>query len=174
MQAEVQLMTPVEALSRGLRRTLVRDNRVELAELEEEVLQRGFKIGGMGIIMEGERIVMEVLDSPAVFAVPNSPRACRGLINLRGSLVPIFDLRKIFGGEGTSLNWILIVDRGEAAAGFVIDDLPVQIKLSATNRMANIPEIDSMVIEAISEAYQIGEMTYLMMDHKKLLEGLVN
>ena len=174
MQGDVQLMRPVAALSRGLRRTLIRDNRIEMEESEEGTLQRCFMIGGMGIVIKGARMLMEVIESPDVFPIPNAPRTCRGLINLRGGLVPVFDIRKMIGGEGASLRWLLVVGRGEDAAGFIIDRLPLQVKLSDTNQLASLPEIDATVSKAVSAAYRVGDETYLMVDHKKLLEQLVN
>ncbi|MBI2193758.1 MAG: purine-binding chemotaxis protein CheW [Planctomycetes bacterium] len=41
--------------------------------------------------------VQEVLRSVAIAPLPNAPSAIEGLINVRGSLVPVFNLRHRFG-----------------------------------------------------------------------------
>lgn len=42
-------------------------------------------------------IVREILDIPAVTQVPNAPAIAGGLINVRGRVVPLADLRVAFG-----------------------------------------------------------------------------
>ncbi len=41
--------------------------------------------------------VREVLDFPALTKIPRTPEFMRGVINLRGSVVPVVDLRSKFG-----------------------------------------------------------------------------
>ncbi len=48
--------------------------------------------------------VREVLDSTSVTKVPRMPEFMRGVINLRGSVVPVVDLRIKFGMNRTELN----------------------------------------------------------------------
>jgi purine-binding chemotaxis protein CheW len=55
-----------------------------------------FRLGGEGYALEVMR-VQEVLDVQALTEVPGSPRALLGVINLRGHVVPVYDLRIPFG-----------------------------------------------------------------------------
>lgn len=171
MPLDVQLMGPVAALSRGLHRTRVSNGRIRPVESELTILRRGFSMGGRGFVVEAN-LLLEVLDAPGVFPLPNGPRSCRGLINLRGSLVPVFDIRRAMGGEGGSYRWVMVMDKGEQAAAFVIDRLPIQIKLTESNRLDGLPDVDELAAEAVSAAYRVDEELYFMMDHKKLLERL--
>lgn len=43
--------------------------------------------------------VLEILDSPALTKIPRTPDFMRGVINLRGRVVPVVDLRLRFGME---------------------------------------------------------------------------
>jgi purine-binding chemotaxis protein CheW len=45
--------------------------------------------------------VREVLDFTSITKVPRTPDFMRGVINLRGSVVPVIDMRLKFGMEGT-------------------------------------------------------------------------
>ena len=55
-----------------------------------------FRLGGEGYALEVMR-VQEVLDVQAMTEVPGSPKALLGVINLRGHVVPVYDLRIPFG-----------------------------------------------------------------------------
>jgi purine-binding chemotaxis protein CheW len=55
-----------------------------------------FRLGGEGYALEVMR-VQEVLDVPAMTEVPGSPKSLLGVINLRGHVVPVYDLRIPFG-----------------------------------------------------------------------------
>jgi len=55
--------------------------------------------------------VREVLDFTAITKIPRTPEFMRGVINLRGSVVPVVDLRLAFGMSGTqkTVNTCIIV-----------------------------------------------------------------
>jgi purine-binding chemotaxis protein CheW len=55
-----------------------------------------FRLGGEGYALEVMR-VQEVLDVQAMTEVPGSPKSLLGVINLRGHVVPVYDLRIPFG-----------------------------------------------------------------------------
>lgn len=55
-----------------------------------------FRLGGEGYALEVMR-VQEVLDVQSMTEVPGSPKALLGVINLRGHVVPVYDLRIPFG-----------------------------------------------------------------------------
>ena len=55
-----------------------------------------FRLGGEGYALEVMR-VQEVLDVQSMTEVPGSPKCLLGVINLRGHVVPVYDLRIPFG-----------------------------------------------------------------------------
>ncbi|AMV36445.1 chemotaxis protein CheW [Planctomyces sp. SH-PL62] len=55
-----------------------------------------FRLGGEGYALEVMR-VQEVLDVLAITEVPGASRCLLGVINLRGHVVPVYDLRIPFG-----------------------------------------------------------------------------
>ena len=54
-----------------------------------------FQLGGEGYALEVMR-VQEVLDVGTLTHVPGGPRSLRGVLNLRGKVVPVYDLRVPF------------------------------------------------------------------------------
>jgi chemotaxis signal transduction protein len=54
-----------------------------------------FRLGGEGYALEVMR-VQEVLDVKSLTHVPGGPKSLRGVLNLRGKVVPVYDLRVPF------------------------------------------------------------------------------
>lgn len=57
--------------------------------------------------------VLEVLDCSSVTRVPGTPEFMRGVVNLRGNVVPVVDMRRKFGmpaREGGGNTYIVIVE----------------------------------------------------------------
>lgn len=54
-----------------------------------------FRLGGEGYALEVMR-VQEVLDVKSLTQVPGGPQSLRGVLNLRGHVVPVYDLRVPF------------------------------------------------------------------------------
>ena len=107
---------------------------VEDEELEGIMQLVGFEIGqeqfGVNILS-----VQEIIRSAPVTNVPNSPMFVEGVINLRGDIVPVIDLRKrlnlLKDGEELdhSKNWILILNIGERVIGFIVDNVTEVLKI---------------------------------------------
>jgi purine-binding chemotaxis protein CheW len=68
--------------------------------------------------------VQEIRASAPVTPVPNTPSYLRGMMNLRGAVIPILDLRARLGVDRTprpSRSVIVVVDVGQRVAGLVVD-----------------------------------------------------
>jgi purine-binding chemotaxis protein CheW len=86
-----------------------------------------FTIDGESCAM-GIRRIREVVGYQPVTAVPNAPRTIRGVIDLRGKVVPIIDLSAKFGfAEAAPTKWtcLIVVETtlaGDAALLAVVAD----------------------------------------------------
>jgi len=94
-------------------------------EIREETSQLVvFKLGeeefGVNILQVRE---IEKLDQ-GLTRVPKAPRFVEGVINLRGEIIPIVDLRKRFGLTLPALGLdsrVIIVEIGDEAVGMLVD-----------------------------------------------------
>lgn len=68
--------------------------------------------------------IKEIIGMMSITSVPQSSPQLKGVINLRGRIIPIFDLRLIFGmeeKEHDSETCIIIVDIKNHLAGIIVD-----------------------------------------------------
>ena len=111
-------------------------SRVDSSEKEQLIQLVGFKIGkeifGVDILM-----VQEIIRSAPITYVPNSPEFVEGVINLRGSIIPVIDLRKRLNLHTSSYekekDWILILDIGGRVTGFIVDSVTEVIKIQESS-----------------------------------------
>ncbi|HET6566885.1 MAG TPA: chemotaxis protein CheW [Rhodothermales bacterium] len=68
--------------------------------------------------------VREIIRSAAITRVPNAPDVIRGVINLRGKVVPVVDLRSRFGlprQDQNRANRVVVIELAGQIVGFIVD-----------------------------------------------------
>jgi purine-binding chemotaxis protein CheW len=91
--------------------------------------------------------VQEIRGYDAVTKIANSPPSIKGVINLRGAIVPIVDLRIKFNlGEPTydQFTVVIILNIGKRVVGVVVDGVSDVIQLSSDN-LRPAPEFGSIL-----------------------------
>ena len=74
----------------------------------------------------------EIVRVPEITAVPDAPDYVEGVINLRGKIVSVVDLRKRFGKPAPALdrrNRILVVEHRGRLAGMIVDSASEVLKI---------------------------------------------
>lgn len=99
--------------------------------MEKDLQVVGFRIGSETF---GVRIgsVREIVRVPEITAVPNAPEAIEGVINLRGKIIPVMDLRKRFGSTSVQpdkKNRILVVELEKKLLGLIVHSASEVIKI---------------------------------------------
>ncbi|HTZ47447.1 MAG TPA: chemotaxis protein CheW [Verrucomicrobiae bacterium] len=111
----------------------------------------GFRIGEetYGVPIASVREIVRV---PEITAVPNAPEMIEGVINLRGKIIPVMDLRKRFGSAASSSdkkNRILVVELESRLLGLIV---------SSASEVLKIPPSE---IEAPGTVFAEGESSYV-------------
>jgi purine-binding chemotaxis protein CheW len=111
----------------------------------------GFRVGEETY---GVRIgaVREIVRVPEITIVPNAPEAIEGVINLRGKIIPVMDLRKRFGTatvQPDKKNRILVVELDGKLLGVIV---------SSASEVLKIPPSE---IEAPGSVFAEGESSYV-------------
>lgn len=118
-------------------------------EKEQQVV--GFRIGNETY---GVRIasVREIVRVPEITVVPNAPEVIEGVVNLRGKIIPVMDLRKRFGNPATQpdkKNRILVVELENKLLGLIV---------SSASEVLKIPPSE---IESPGSVFAEGEASYV-------------
>lgn len=88
--------------------------------------------------------VREIKGWTMVTKLPNTPEFVRGVLNLRGVIVPIFDLRCRFGmgkTDATKLHVVIIVTVQERTIGILVDAVS-DILTATADQIRPVPEMD--------------------------------
>lgn len=80
--------------------------------------------------------VKEIIRVVNITRVPSSPECLRGIINLRGQVLPVMDMSKRLNLSKltiSDLSRIVVVSRGEITAGLLVDEVTEVLRLSCSN-----------------------------------------
>src|SRR5207253_10669066 len=99
--------------------------------MEKELQVVGFRIGDETF---GVKIgsVREIVRVPEITSVPNAPDTIEGVINLRGKIIPVMDLRKRFGHseiQQDKKNRILVVELENKLVGLIVNSASEVLKI---------------------------------------------
>lgn len=136
------------------------------AEERKEVRARyGFRVGELGLLIDSDA-GSEVLSTPQIASLPGTPPGFLGLINLRGNLVPLYELGDLLGiasrRSGTG-NLVLVFGQGEQAVGVIIEGYPVA--LSALRPLPNLPQLPEKLQKHVPAGYVQDKTVWLEFDH---------
>ena len=118
--------------------------------------------------------VREIIGMMDITAVPRTPEFVKGVINLRGKVIPVIDLRRKFGlesAEQTEETCIIVVDVGTVEMGIVVDRVSEVLDIAATE-IEDAPsfgvDVDTEFILGMGKSE--GRVTILL-DISKVLSG---
>jgi purine-binding chemotaxis protein CheW len=119
--------------------------------MEKDLQVVGFRIGSetFGVLIASVREIVRV---PEITAVPSAPETVEGVINLRGKIIPVMDLRKRFGHvdiQPDKKNRILVVELENKLVGLIVN---------AASEVLKIPPSE---IEAPGTVFAEGESSYV-------------
>ena len=137
-----------------------------LEEGDDYVPQRyGFKVGGLGFLLAEEKLSEVVMDY-VVHPIPNTQQWFIGMINMRGNLVPVFDIRMLLGinteNDASEERKLLLLDSAEKAVSILIDDLPVTISLDQHDDQ--LPNMPDMLDEHIGKVFRDHGQAWVEID----------
>ena len=118
--------------------------------------------------------VQEINRMVAVTHVPRAPQFMEGVINLRGQLIPIIDLRTRFGmprAEHTKNTRIVVTEIGAKRVGMVVDSVSEVLRLPA-DQVEPAPEmITGVDTEYIRGVGKIEDRLIILLDLAKIITG---
>jgi purine-binding chemotaxis protein CheW len=114
----------------------------------------------------------EIVRVPEITAVPDAPDYLEGVINLRGKIVSVMDLRKRFGEKGVSLtkrNRILVVEHTGRLAGLIVDSASEVLKIPADDVEAPPAVFQDGGLNCVTGLGKVKGRLVVLLDMSKLL-----
>jgi len=116
--------------------------------------------------------VREIIGTMDITSVPRTPAFIKGVINLRGKVIPVVDLRLKVGmteAERTDQTCIIVVDIGEVEMGIIVDRVSEVLDI-ASDDIEDPPsfgdQVDTDFILGLGKA---NEKVTILLDISKLL-----
>jgi len=146
----------------------------ELMEVQEDTQRNKFltfSIGNEGYGIE-IRYVTEIIGIQTITEVPDLPEYARGIINLRGKIIPVIDVRLRFKKdfrEYDDRTCIIVVDINHLSIGFIVDQVSEVLDIEDTE-IVPPPQLDKNYHHKyIKGIGKVGDEVILILDCEKLL-----
>ena len=120
----------------------------------------------------GIKQIFQIIKPQEVFKVPNTPPYIEGLINLRGKVMTVFNLRKRFNmpeKENDEDTKILIVRSGDYLLGFIVDNVTEIVRVQDEDIVETPSTIKSFDKRFLTGVAKVGEKLILLLDLEKIL-----
>jgi purine-binding chemotaxis protein CheW len=114
----------------------------------------------------------EIVRVPDITAVPDAPDYLEGVINLRGKIVSVMDLRKRFGDHGATIkksNRILVVEHAGKLAGLIVDSASEVLKIASENVEAPPAAFQEGGLNCVTGLGKVDGRLIVLLDMTKLL-----
>ena len=114
----------------------------------------------------------EIVRVPEITAVPDAPDYLEGVINLRGKIVSVMDLRKRFGIKQAALkrgNRILVVEHSGKLAGLIVDSASEVVKISSEDVEAPPAAFQEGGLNCVTGLGKFRGRLIVLLDMNKLL-----
>jgi len=144
----------------------------KLKKKDVELLQLvTFSIGGeeFGVDILKVQEIIRMLD---ITRVPKAPDFVEGVINLRGKVIPIIDLRKRFGlaSKGHDKNTrIIVIDINDMIVGYIVDSVSEVLRIPADTVEPPPPVVAGLDSEYISGVGKLDDRLLIFLDLDRLL-----
>jgi twitching motility protein PilI len=114
-------------------------------------LRYGFSIGSLNFVYDAS-IACELVKGATIYPIPNTPTWMLGLINLRGNLIPVFNLENYFNfkEQADEHNLLLVLGKDDKAVAFQLKKYPQLLQnLTQLNTLPKlIPKLEGCVLNA--------------------------
>ena len=161
------MMTPIEQTSQN---NLFYDEDVEaVATVTDSKKYLTFVSNGLGFAISSD-CVIEIINEHFITRLPRVPDYIKGIINLRGQIIPIMDARLRMGhpaAELTKETCIIVISVNDVSIGLFVDKVLHMIDLTENDISA--PPVNNNQ-EFVSGITHLNDVVYLILDCALLLK----
>ena len=153
----------------------------QLAQEARYIKYHGYRVGDLCLLAR-YGVASQLSEMLPIFRLPGVPAGFKGLVNLHGNVIPVFDLTNWLGG-----NWkgvahdlarkpmLLVLGTGSESVAVIVDGLPVR-KRFLPNTVLPDTEVEvgresalqAFVIAAYSEVEEGEQQLWIELDERRL------
>jgi chemotaxis signal transduction protein/chemotaxis regulatin CheY-phosphate phosphatase CheZ len=129
----------------------------------------GFQLGGNEYSIPILK-VREIIKTPSITRMPQSPAYVEGITNIRGNVIPVINLKKLIhiSGNGDRGGNVIVISSGRIIFGVLVDDITGVINVDASiiepaGRFLNEN------VEQVEGVAKLPDRLVVLLDSKKLL-----
>lgn len=118
--------------------------------------------------------VQEIIRTMEITKVPRAPEFVEGVINLRGKVIPIIDLRRRFGldfKEHDKDTRIIVIEINNIVVGFVVDAVSEVLRIPTNTVEPPPPVVAGVDSDYISGVGKLQDRLLILLDLDKLLSS---
>jgi purine-binding chemotaxis protein CheW len=148
----------------------ISDNLIENEEDTQAGRYLTFKVGDEYYGIE-IKYVTEIISMQSITKVPGLPEYIKGIINLRGGIIPVMDVRLRFKMEEiqyTDRTCIIVALIDGKDISFIVDSVSEVITIPETD-IVPPPDVNKTTNKFISGIGKVGDSVKLLLDYKSML-----
>ncbi|KJS20561.1 MAG: chemotaxis protein CheW [Clostridiaceae bacterium BRH_c20a] len=146
----------------------------DIMEMEEDTQKGRFLTFSLGKESYGIEIkyVTEIIGIQAITEIPELPEYVKGIINLRGKIIPVMDVRLRFKKEPREYNdrtCVVVIDIKDISIGLIVDTVS-EVLTIPENSIVEPPKMNKGFNNRyIKNIGKVGNDVKLLLDCEKLL-----
>jgi purine-binding chemotaxis protein CheW len=149
-----------------------RDVPKQRTTMAKDIQVVGFRVGKehFGVPIE---LVHEIVRIMEVTSVPDAPDFIEGVINLRGKIIPVIDLRKRFGEKtitASKKNRILVAEIMGKIVGLVVDAASEVVKIPPSDIEPPPNVFGESEVNYVTGVGKIGNKLIILVDLGKIMQ----
>ena len=140
---------------------------------KDEIIQFvSFTLGSEEYGIEIEK-VKEIVRIPEISEIPDAPPVIEGVINLRGEVIPVINLRQRFDIQGEfsgESSRVIIIDVDSKFIGLIVDAVSQVLRINTAD-IDPVEEINNVTEEYIKGVGKISDRLIIWLDIEKILSS---
>lgn len=114
--------------------------------------------------------VREIIKTPSITRMPQSPHYVEGITNIRGNVIPVINLKKLINlnGNGAKGENVIVISSGKIIFGVLVDRITGVINVEASV-IEPAERFMSDKVEQIEGVAKLSDRMVVLLDSKKLL-----
>jgi len=158
----------------------------QLAQEARYIKYHGYRVGDLRLLAR-YGVASQLSEMLPIFRLPGVPAGFKGLVNLHGNVIPVFDLANWLGGNWKGVahdlarkHMLLVLGTGSESVAVIVDGLPVRKRFLPNTVLPDtvLPDteievghesaLQAFAIKAYSEVEEGEQQLWIELDERRL------